>query len=281
MPGKPIDKGVGWNTLAEMLEQRVGQHPERAAFVYEEESGHVNEFTYAKLDGRARAIAAWLVARTEPGDRVLLVYPPGLEFIAAYFGCIYAGVLPVPATYPKPRRPMPRLDSIVADCQPRLILTHSSSLDGLALDGQSPALRELIWEPTDHLASSDGTQFQVVPRSNEDIAFLQYTSGSTSDPRGVMVSHGNLLHNMQAICEGFAIGNQTDPNHISTCVFWLPAYHDMGLIGGILTPLFVGATSYLLAPTTFLRRPLRWLELISRVQANFSGAPNFGYKLAV
>jgi len=281
MPGKPIDSDVDWSTLAAMLEQRAGQHPDRPAFIYEEESGHVNEFTYSKLDARARAIAAWLVERTEPDDRVLLVYPPGLEFIAAYFGCIYAGVLPVPATYPKPRRPMPRLDSIVADCQPQLVLTHSSSLDGLALDKLSPALQELVWEPTDHLASSVGSGFQAVARTANDIAFLQYTSGSTSEPRGVIVSHGNLIHNLQAICEGFAVGSHGDSDEIATGVFWLPAYHDMGLIGGILAPIFVGGTSYLLAPTTFLRRPLRWLELLSRVEADISGAPNFGYKLAV
>ena len=281
MPRKTIENGIGWSSLAEMLGQRAQQHPERLAFVFEEESGHVNEFTYQKLDARARAIANWLQQQTQPDDRVLLVYPPGLEFIAAYFGCIYAGVLPVPATYPKPRRPMPRLDAIVENCHPRLVLTHSSSLDGLALDKQSPALRELTWEPTDHLASAGNTNYQPVVRSAEDLAFLQYTSGSTSDPRGVMVTHGNLLHNLQAICEGFGIEDQSHPSHISTGVFWLPAYHDMGLIGGILTPLFVGGTSYLLAPTTFLRRPLRWLELISRVKASISGAPNFGYKLAV
>ncbi len=281
MPRKPIDIGVGWSTLADMLEYRASQHPERVAFVYEEESGHVNDFTYAKLDLRARAIAAWLAERTEPGDRVLLVYPPGLEFIAAFFGCVYAGVLPVPATYPKPRRPMPRLDSIVADCHPRLVLTHSSSLDGLALEGQSPAIRDLVWEPTDHFASSRGEEFQAVTRKTEDIAFLQYTSGSTSDPRGVMVSHGNLLHNLQAICEGFAIKDYGGHEKVPIGVFWLPAYHDMGLIGGILSPILVGGTSYLLAPTTFLRRPLRWLELLSRVEADISGAPNFGYKLVV
>ncbi|NOY41808.1 MAG: AMP-binding protein [Planctomycetes bacterium] len=281
MPSTLIDIGVGWSTLADMLEHRANQHPERLAFVYEEESGHVNEFSYAKLDSRARAIAAWLAERTEPGDRVLLVYPPGLEFIAAFFGCVYAGVLPVPATYPKPRRPMPRLNSIVADCHPRLVLTHSSSLDGLALEGQSPAIRDLVWEPTDHLASSIGSGFQPVSRKSEDIAFLQYTSGSTSDPRGVMVSHENLLHNMQAIYGGFAVGEHGGPKDIPTGVFWLPAYHDMGLIGGILTPIFAGGTSYLLAPTTFLRRPLRWLELVSRVEADVSGAPNFGYKLVV
>ncbi len=281
MPSNPIDRGMEWCTLTDMLEQRARKHPERVAFVFEEESGHVTEYSYAKLDARARAIAAWLVERTEPGDRVLLVYPPGLEFIAAFFGCAYAGVLPVPATYPKPRRPMPRLDSIVADCHPRLVLTHSSTLDGLALEAQSPAIRDLTWEATDHLASSMGSGFQPVGREPRDIAFLQYTSGSTSDPRGVMVTHDNLLHNMCAICEGFAIENNEENGLFPIAVFWLPAYHDMGLIGGILSPISVGGTSYLLAPTTFLRRPLRWLELLSRVGAEISGAPNFGYKLAV
>jgi acyl-CoA synthetase (AMP-forming)/AMP-acid ligase II/acyl carrier protein len=216
-----------------------------------------------------------LAKRVAVGDRVLLVYPPGLEFIGAFFGCVYAGVLPVPATYPKPRRPMPRLDSIAADCSPSLVLTETSVLGGLCLEQQAPAISALTWEATDLIPTRSSGQYEPVVRSADDIAFLQYTSGSTSEPRGVMVTHGNLLHNLAAISQGFGIEPGSSPN----AVFWLPAYHDMGLIGGILTPLFVGGTSTLIAPATFLRRPQRWLELLSVYEATISGAPNFGYEL--
>ncbi len=276
----PLDNGQAPETLADLLSQRADQFPDRVAFVFEGEDGQCDRWTYRKLDERARAIAAWLVQRAEVGERVLLVYPAGLEFIAAYFGCIYAGVLPVPATYPKPRRPLPRLDAIVADCAPRLALTDDSVLSGLTLEHQSPALAALFWESTEQIAVAPES-FRPVRREPDDLAFLQYTSGSTSDPRGVMVTHGNLLSNLEAIRTGFEIPSEGQTGRAPAGVFWLPAYHDMGLIGSILTPIYVAGTSYLLAPTTFLRRPHRWLELLSQTQAAFSGAPNFGYEFVL
>ncbi|HEX6962173.1 MAG TPA: AMP-binding protein, partial [Lacipirellula sp.] len=200
---------------------------------------------------------------------------PGLDFIAAFFGCLYAGVLPVPATYPKPRRASSRLDAIVADCTPRFVLTTSDTLGVIALDEQSPEVRQATWIAVDRCEPADG--FEPVERSLSDPAFLQYTSGSTSQPRGVVVTQGNLLHNLQLISEGFGISAADESP--ATAVFWLPAYHDMGLIGGILVPLFVGGTSHLLAPATFLQRPHLWLETLSRTRAVISGAPNFAYEL--
>jgi len=267
----------GIETLADLLRRRTEQFPGRLAFVFEDETGAQVEWTYAQLDDKARTIAAWLTQRVSTEQRALLVYPAGLDFIAAFFGCLYAGVLPVPATYPKPRRPLPRLDTIASDCQPQVVLTHSSVLDGLCLDQQAPAVAELEWAATDKLESSLAADFSSVGRQGSDLAFLQYTSGSTSEPRGVMISHANLLHNLETIRQGFRIADEEVP----TGVFWLPAYHDMGLIGGILTPIYVGGTSYLMGPTTFLRRPLRWLEVLSETQAEISGAPNFGYDLLV
>ena len=271
------EPGFRFANLGEVLQVRASQFPERTAFVYENDEGMQEAWTYAQLEARSRTLASWLVRRAGMDDRALLVYPPGLEFIAAFLGCVYAGVLPVPATYPKPRRPSPRLDSIAEDCQPSLVLTHSSTLGGLCLDQQSPAISELAWEPTDLIPTADASDFEPLSRGSEDLAFLQYTSGSTSEPRGVMVTHGNILHNLSAIRLGFAL---EDDSH-EQGVFWLPAYHDMGLIGSILTPMFVGGTSTLIAPTTFIRRPLRWLELMSETQSAISGAPNFGYDLAV
>jgi acyl-CoA synthetase (AMP-forming)/AMP-acid ligase II/acyl carrier protein len=262
--------------LAALVSARAAQFPNRTAFTFEDDAGQSQSWTYKQLDCRMRTLGNWLAKRTSIGDRVLLVYPPGLEFIAAFFGCVAAGALPVPATYPKPRRPMPRLDSIVADCHPCLVLTHSSVLGGLSLEQQSPAISALAWEPTDPISTIENITFNPIPRSTDDLAFLQYTSGSTSEPRGVMVSHGNILHNLEAIRKGFALSF----GEHAKGVFWLPAYHDMGLIGGILEPLYVGATATFIAPTTFLRRPIRWLELLSETQANISGAPDFGYELA-
>jgi acyl-CoA synthetase (AMP-forming)/AMP-acid ligase II/acyl carrier protein len=277
MDNAPTHYNCAFASLAELVEQQGQQLADTTAFVFEDDAGETCSWTYAELAERSRTLGAWLAKRVPVGERVLLVYPPGLEFIAAFFGCIYAGVLPVPATYPKPRRPMPRLDSIAADCTPSLILTHSSVLGGLCLEQQSPAIGALAWEATDQIATIARTQFQPVTRTVDDIAFLQYTSGSTSEPRGVMVTHGNLLHNLAASSSGFGI----KPDNAPSAVFWLPAYHDMGLIGGILSPLFVGGRSTLIAPATFLRRPQRWLELISENQATISGAPNFGYELVV
>ncbi len=277
----PTENGSAVETMTGLLRRRAQQFPERTAFVYEDETGHKIAWTYAELDRRAASIAVWLADRADVGDRALLVYPAGLDFIAAFFGCLYAGVLPVPATYPKPRRPLPRLDTIAADCSPRVVLTHSSVLGGLCLDQQSPAVAKLAWEATDQLDVVLTDNFRTVDHTGEDLAFLQYTSGSTSEPRGVMISHKNLLHNLETIRQGFDVAAAGTGNEVPTSVFWLPAYHDMGLIGGILGPIYVAGTSYLLAPTSFLRRPLRWLELLSETGAQFSGAPNFGYELLV
>ncbi|MEM8945539.1 MAG: AMP-binding protein [Planctomycetota bacterium] len=267
-------------SLAALLTLRASQFPKRRAFVFEDETGATVAWTYSELDQRAQAVAKWLGGQAERGDRALLVYPAGLDFIAAFFGCLYAGVLPVPATYPKPRRPLPRLDSIAADCKPSVVLTHSSVLSGLCLDQQSPAVANLNWQPTDLLEPIAGERPDQ-KFGTDDLAFLQYTSGSTSEPRGVMISHGNLLHNLETIRQGFEIARADAGEPVPSGVFWLPAYHDMGLIGGILTPIFVGGTSYLLAPTTFLRRPQRWVELLSETGAQISGAPNFGYEFLV
>jgi len=265
-------------SVGDLLRRRAAERPEQTAFVYLSDPGHGDEvrWTFAELDRRARAVAAAVSRDAAPGDRAVLVFPPGLEFLAAFFGCLYAGVLPVPATYPKPRRASPRLDSIVADCDPRLVLTTSDALAMTALEQQSPAVRSLAWLAVDQCA---GAEFTPVRREAEDLAFLQYTSGSTSEPRGVAVSHGNLLHNLELIRQGFGLSPAEESAPPTKGVFWLPAYHDMGLIGGILTPLYVGGTSYLMAPAAFLQRPLAWLETLSRTRAAVSGAPNFAYEL--
>jgi acyl-CoA synthetase (AMP-forming)/AMP-acid ligase II/acyl carrier protein len=269
-------------SVADLLRRRAQERPRQLAVVFVPDSRQNAAeaevaWTYEELDRRAAAIAAALREQTVPGDRAVLVFPPGLDFVAAFFGCLYAGVLPAPATYPKPRRASPRLDAIVEDCTPKLALTTAETVSILALKDQSRAVQGLKWLAVDE--SYDNTPAPLVPRSRDDAAFLQYTSGSTSQPRGVVVTHGNLLHNLELIRLGFGLPTAEAGGPVQSAVFWLPAYHDMGLIGGILSPLSLGITSYLLAPATFLQRPLSWLETISRTGATISGAPNFAYEL--
>src|SRR5688500_17203661 len=279
MPQDAISPPGGFRNMAELLRRRAGERPHQTAFTFlpdgERTAGSETRWTYAELDRRATAIAAALSRQAAVGDRAVLVFPPGLDFIAAFFGCMYAGVLPVPATYPKPRRASSRLDAIVADCTPRFVLTTNDTLGVITLDEQAPEVRQATWMAVDRCEAVEA--FEPVARQWSDPAFLQYTSGSTSQPRGVVVTHGNLLHNLQLISEGFGISAADESP--ATAVFWLPAYHDMGLIGGILVPLFVGGTTHLLAPATFLQRPQQWLETLSRTKAVISGAPNFAYEL--
>jgi acyl-CoA synthetase (AMP-forming)/AMP-acid ligase II/acyl carrier protein len=214
-----------------------------------------------------------------PGDRALLVYPPGLDFIAAFFGCVYAGVTAVPATYPKPRRPMPRLKRIALDCDAHVALSTAATLETLDPELLSTDAATSQWIATDELTNELADQWEPPAILGSDLAFLQYTSGSTSDPKGVMVSHSNLLNNLECIRQSFGIGETEEDRASATGVFWLPAYHDMGLIGGILTPLYMGGRSVLMSPTAFLQRPIRWLQAIHDYQATISGAPNFAYDL--
>lgn len=283
MPAESLTPKSELRSVAELLVRRAAERPSQNAFVFIPESDAANRdseiaWTYAELDRRARAVAAELSRVAAPGERAVLVFPPGLDFIAAFFGCLYAGVLPVPATYPKPRRPSSRLDAIVADCKPMAALTTSETLGLMQLDEQAPAVRTLEWIAVDRCRDADAFA-QPIARNASDAAFLQYTSGSTSQPRGVVVTHGNLLHNLELIRGGFGLPTAEQNVPPISGVFWLPAYHDMGLIGGILTPLFVGGTSYLLPPATFLQRPITWLETIARTGAAISGAPNFAYEL--
>lgn len=266
--------------MSDVLAQQAADDPTRTAYVYLDDRDGAVELTYGELDRRARVIAARLQLELEPGDRALLVYPPGLDFIAAFFGCLYAGVVAVPATYPKPRRPMPRLSRIAVDCDAHVALSTAATLTTLDPELLSADAATSQWIATDELTDELAEHFEAPVVSESDLAFLQYTSGSTSDPKGVMVSHANLLNNLECIRQSFGIGEMDDDHVSATGVFWLPAYHDMGLIGGVLTPLYMGGRSVLMSPTSFLQRPMRWLQAISDYRATISGAPNFAYDYA-
>ncbi|HEX8191126.1 MAG TPA: condensation domain-containing protein, partial [Pyrinomonadaceae bacterium] len=276
-----MDLTVGQLTLVDLLRGRAGERPGGPAYTYlADGGGEESRLTYAALDARARAIAATLQRRVGRGERALLLYPQGLEFVAAFFGCLYAGVVAVPCYPPHPSRPgrtLPRLRAVAASARPRAVLTTSALLRaGQPVGAQAPELSALDWLATD--ADTDGADADRWRRpelTGESLAFLQYTSGSTAAPKGVMVSHANLLHNQGLLRAAFATSAET------VVLGWLPLYHDMGLIGNVLHPLYVGAECILMSPAAFMRRPLSWLEAISRYRATTSGGPNFAYDLCV
>jgi acyl-CoA synthetase (AMP-forming)/AMP-acid ligase II/acyl carrier protein len=272
---------ISYQTMLELLSGQAADQPDATAYAFLDDRDGTTQITFGELDRRARVIAARLQLELNPGDRALLVYPAGLEFISAFFGCIYAGVIAVPATYPKPKRPMPRLQRIALDCDAHVALSTAQTLTTLDPDLLSADAATSQWIATDELADELGDMWQKPSIADTDLAFLQYTSGSTSDPKGVMVSHANLLNNLECIRQAFGIGETEDDRASATGVFWLPAYHDMGLIGGILTPMYMGGRSVLMSPAAFLQRPMRWLQAIHDYRATITGAPNFAYEYCV
>jgi amino acid adenylation domain-containing protein/non-ribosomal peptide synthase protein (TIGR01720 family) len=267
------------HTLVQALQQRAAGQPDRIALRFlAEDASDGAVLSYRQLDQRARTIAAALQARAEPGERAVLLFPSGPDYVAAFFGCLYAGVIAVPAYPPESarRHHQERLLSIIADAEPRLILTRSSLRDPLL---QMSAELNAVDAPqllcVDTLDTQLADTWREPDLHADDIAFLQYTSGSTALPKGVQVSHGNLVANELLIRRGFGI----DLNSDDVIVSWLPLYHDMGLIGGLLQPIFSGVPCVLMSPGYFLGRPLRWLEAISEYGGTISGGPDFAYRL--
>jgi acyl-CoA synthetase (AMP-forming)/AMP-acid ligase II/acyl carrier protein len=232
--------------------------------------------TFAELDVVARAIAAALQDHAGTSERALLLYPPGLDFIAAFLGCLYAGIVAVPAHPPRANRSTAGIRAVASDAGARVVLSTSGFLDtqGKHLR-QLPDLAHLEWIATDALDVRDAERWRENAIDPQALAFLQYTSGSTSTPKGVMVTHANLFHNERMVEHGF--GHDENTRFVS----WLPVYHDMGLVGMILQPLYLGIPCVLLPPAAFLQRPVRWLKAMSRYRATTSGAPNFAYDLCV
>ena len=265
---------AGCSTLVELLRQRALEAPDRVVYTFlkDGELEDPTELTYGRLDEQARAVAAWLQERGAAGERALLLYPPGLEFMAGFFGCLYAGVVAIPAYPPRSRRKDARLHEIVADAQASVALTTSATLSGLeGLRAEDPVLGGLRWLATDDLPLGAGWR---APRITHDtLAFLQYTSGSTVAPRGVMVTHANVLHTSEDLYLGTRIGEA------SISVSWLPHFHDMGLMSGVVTPVYRNYPIYLMPPASFLQRPARWLQALSHYRATHAGGPNFAYEL--
>ena len=263
--------------LTDVLRRRAAERPGGQAFTFLDPGGtEVETLTWGGLDERARAVAAALQGAGAAGERALLLFPPGLDFVAAFLGCLYAGTVAVPAYPPGRHRPSARLRSIAADARARVVLAPDGLAAGAAaLVEKVPELAGARWIATDTLDPLLAARWRENAPGAEDPAFLQYTSGSTSEPKGVVVTHGSLLDNEEAIRRAFR------QSEASVVVGWLPLYHDMGLIGNVLQPLYSGGRAVLMSPLAFLQRPALWLEAISRYRATTSGGPNFAYDLCV
>ena len=297
-------------TLLHVLRERAERHPNRAALSFINDDQQETTITYGELIARVNEVARRILTadhnantqanashdshNVEPGDRAILLFPAGLDFIVGLFACHAARVVPVPACYPKPGRAMPQLDAAISDCSPDLILSDSQTIDSMAFHRLSPVISNMRMVATDvsldeRLPTSD--DIRELPENvsqafaeieTDDLALLQYTSGSTNAPKGVMVSHANLMANLETIRNAFGLNyGEADKDDYTRAVFWLPHYHDMGLIGGILDTIYIGGHTTLMSPRSFLSKPLRWLRTIAERNATVSGAPNFAYELCI
>lgn len=260
-------------TLVNLLHERAQTEATKTAFIFlkdgETESSRIN---YQELDEKARAIANKLHSFNAASNGVLLLYQPGLEFVTAFLGCLYAGAIAIPAYPPQSNRKLSRLLGILVDAQPKVILTTNTLLCTVK-EWLNQAQEKESWHlvATNNISKQLSLDWQEPLLNNETLAFLQYTSGSTGTPKGVMVSHENLMHNLKCIKTVSELTSK------SVSVSWLPSFHDMGLIDGILQPLYSGFLGVLMPPTYFLQRPIRWLQAISDYQATHCGGPNFAY----
>jgi acyl-CoA synthetase (AMP-forming)/AMP-acid ligase II len=274
-------KDTDYRTLVDVFCWRAHNHPTKRCFTYleagEVETAHLD---FGELDHRARAFAVNLLQYAPAEDRALLLFPPGLEFIIAFVGCLYANIIAVPAPPPRPNQSAQLLATIMDDADIALVISTDQLLPKIRdkLEPCSPknAIHFLAFDDLDLDLNLDlSAAWQPAEQTSESIAFLQYTSGSTGRPKGVMVSHGNILSNSKYLQTAFELSPS------SVAVTWLPNFHDMGLIDGIIQPLFTGFHTYLMAPANFTMLPIRWLRAISKYRATHCGGPNFAYDLCV
>ncbi|GAA3233868.1 hypothetical protein GCM10020256_50310 [Streptomyces thermocoprophilus] len=270
---------TSFRTFTELVLARAGALGTEDAFVFlpDDANGSVPQhLTYEQLDADARRIGAWLQERGCGGGQVLLLYPSGLEFIKAFVGCLYAGAVAVPAPLPTEQgRQFARVTGILRDAEARAVLTDAANAPEIAAWLTAENMPHVHCLATDGEALADAADWREPDLTGENLAFLQYTSGSTSDPKGVMVSHANLLANEAAIQR--SVGSDSSSRYGG----WLPFYHDMGLIGHILQPLYLGGSGVLMAPVSFLKRPYRWLKMIGDYGVTIGGGPNFAYDLCL
>jgi acyl-CoA synthetase (AMP-forming)/AMP-acid ligase II len=279
---RAVSPQKGFRSFVALVRHRAAAQPERTGFLFLRDNNPENDldlFSYSQLDTKARAIAAVLQQSGEPGQRVLLLHQPGVDFVTAFYGCLYAGAIAV-TTYPAHRgrlkQSLPKICDLLKDAECSTILTTSDMLAPFStawrevMGGEQPLVLA-----SDAIPAEDADNWRDPAVERDTVAFLQYTSGSTSRPRGVAVTHGNMLYNSEVIARGFE--SDSDSMGIS----WLPPYHDMGLIGGVVKPVYVGFPVVIVSPYTFLQHPFRWLQTITKVRATVTGGPNFAYDLCV
>ncbi|MGK7937050.1 MAG: fatty acyl-AMP ligase [Xenococcaceae cyanobacterium] len=270
-----------YSNLVEILQNKALEKPNNIAYRFlqdgKTESGSL---TYRELDRQAKAIAAELQSLLKPGSRALLVYPyhAGLEFISSFFGCLYAGIIAVTTNPPRHGKEVAKLLERAIASGAKVVVTTAEFLKtiktGIAINRElATQTKDFIFLATDTLPSSLSTNWQATKIERDTLAFLQYTSGSTGISKGVMVTHGNILSNEEMIRQGFQHTEET------VVVGWLPMFHDMGLIGNVLQPLYLGTPSILMSPVSLVQKPFEWLKAISHYQATSSGGPNFAYDL--
>lgn len=265
-----------FSSLVELARWRAEERPAQKlyTFLLDGESEEAS-LTFRALDERARAIAALLQSVAPAGERALLLFQPGLEYIAALYGCLYSQTVAVPVYPPRHNRHLSRLSAIIENAEARLVLTTTQLMASITRQfADAPLLSERVrWLTTDDVAADLAGEWLSPPPRDAAPALLQYTSGSTGAPKGVVLTSRNLLHNSALIKRHFG---HTEESRV---VFWTPPYHDMGLIGGLLQPLYCGIPVTLMSPFVFLQRPVRWLQAVTRTRATTTGGPNFAYDM--
>ncbi|MFF8609956.1 amino acid adenylation domain-containing protein [Streptomyces sp. NPDC015346] len=269
------------NSVVDVIRRNVSERGAAVSYEFLADAGGVDtELSMLEIDRRARAIAVSLLERAKPGARVMLLYPPGEHFVVGFVATLYAGMVAVPVYPPDPMRvarTLPRLRAVVRSSRAEIVLSDSlvRAFTHELFEQQAPEVARLPWVITEEAMLEGADDWRRPDLKPGSIALLQYTSGSTGTPRGVVVTHGNLLSNGSAIAGGFGIGEG------DVVASWLPFYHDMGLLGGVLQPMLSGLSNVLMSPLEFMRRPMRWLEAISSRGATVSGGPNFAFDLCV
>lgn len=266
------------DSLVDLIEHRAKNQADKIAYTHlKDRDGDIEEISYADFEKRVKQLAAKLQEFGVEGERIVLMYPPGIDYTVAYFAVIFAGAIAVPVYEPRQSNHFNRIESILADCQPKILLTKEKVIKATS-DEILEKLSQFgaTWLTTDNEDFFTGNEvWQPVTLSKNSVVFLQYTSGSTGNPKGVMVTNGNLLHNSEMI------RLVTGQDQSSCMVTWLPPYHDMGLIGGLIQPLYTGYQCVILSPISVIQRPIKWLNAIRDYKGTISGGPNFIYEACV